>query len=274
MFREFSTPWKNFFHGVENARAASPRKGGGGFTLIELLVALAAAALLAALLVGTYPAALDAARSAACRSNLRQLAAANLAYAADHGRYVAAAADIATSTNNMRWHGVRVGGKFDGALGPLAPYLGGGGASAWVRRCPSFRPEAEGFETSCGGYGYNALGVGSELCLPGNYDKNAIGMRPGALVRPAATVMFADAAYLDGGGKKAKLIEYSFAEPPRFADGSVPDPTIHFRHRGRANVVWCDGHVTSETRDRTDARSAARALGWFGPDDNGLFDPF
>ena len=201
------------------------------------------------------------------------MAAANLAYAADHGRYVAAAADI-EGPNNIRWHGVRVGRTFDGALGPLAPYLGGGGASAWVRRCPSFRPEAEGFETSCGGYGYNALGVGSEDCLPGDYDKKTRGMRAAAIEHPAATVMFADAAYLDGGGNKAKLIEYSFAEPPRFADGSVPDPTIHFRHRGRANVVWCDGHVSSETLARTAGPAASRSLGWFGPADNELFDPF
>ena len=273
MFPGFSTQWKKCFHSVENPQAASPRSGGAGFTVVELLVVLATTALLTALLLGTYPAALGAARSAACRSNLRQLAAANLAYAADHGRYVAAAADI-EGPNNIRWHGVRVGRTFDGALGPLAPYLGGGGASAWVRRCPSFRPEAEGFETSCGGYGYNALGVGSEDCLPGDYDKKTRGMRAAAIEHPAATVMFADAAYLDGGGNKAKLIEYSFAEPPRFADGSVPDPTIHFRHRGRANVVWCDGHVSSETLARTAGPAASRSLGWFGPADNELFDPF
>ena len=265
----FSTVWKN-------PRAAIPRRGGDGFTMIELLVVLAAVAGLAAILFGTFPAAIDAAKSAACRSNLRQLAAANLAYAADHGRFVAAAADIAAGqANNIRWHGVRGGGKFDGARGPLAPYLGGGGASAWVRRCPGFRPEADGFETSCGGYGYNALGVGSELCLPGSGVKTEFGMRPGAIARSAETVMFADAAYLQGNGKKAKLIEYSFTEPPQSVGGGIPPwPTIHFRHRGRANVVWCDGHVTSEARSRTDARSASRALGWFGPDDNTLFDPY
>ena len=262
----FSTVWKN-------PRAAIPRMGGAGFSLIELLVVMAAVAALTAILIGTFPAARAAAESALCRSNLRQLGAANLAYAADHGRYVAAAADIST-TNNIRWHGVRVGGKFDGSLGPLAPYLGGGGASAWVRRCPGFRPDAEGFETACGGYGYNALGVGSEACLPGNYDKNAIGMRAGAVAHPAETVMFTDTAYLEGGGKTAALIEYSFAEPPRWTDGGTPDPTIHFRHRGKANVVWCDGHATSETLARSSGQAGSRSLGWFGPADTELFDPY
>ena len=233
---------------------------------------MAAIGLLAAILVPALPAAKAAADAAVCRSNLRQLAAANLAYAADHGRYVAAAADI-EGANSIRWHGVRSGGAFDGAKGPLAEYLGGGGASAWVRRCPGFRPDAAGFEASCGGYGYNALGVGSELCLPGG-GRQTVGMRPGALAHPARTVMFADAAYVQGRGAQAKLIEYSFAEPPRFAGGGTPWPTIHFRHRDKANVAWADGHVTAETLDRTGARGAAQRLGWFGPDDNSLFAPF
>ena len=262
----FSTPWKTFFHTVENRRAA-------GFSLVELLAAIAALAVLAAIAAGVWPAARAAAEATGCRSNLRELAAANLAYAADHGRYVAAAADI-EGANRTRWHGVRSGAAFDGSKGPLAPYLGGGAASAWVRRCPGFLPEAPGFEASCGGYGYNALGVGSELCLPGNGVKTDRGMRPGAVAHPAQTAMFADAAYLEGGGPKARLIEYSFAEPPRFADGSTPDPTIHFRHRGRANVAWCDGHVSAEPLARTGPPWDSRQLGWFGPDDNGLFDPF
>ena len=241
------------------------------FSLVELLVTMAAIALLAAILVPALPAAKAAADAAVCRSNLRQLAAANLAYAADHGRYVAAAADI-DGANSIRWHGVREGKAFDGAQGPLAPYLGGGGASAWVRRCPGFRPDAPGFEASCGGYGYNALGVGAELCRPGG--GQTVGMPAGAVAHPAATVMFADAAYLQGNGAKAKLIEYSFVEPPQFAGGGTPWPTIHFRHRGRANVAWADGHVTSEALARTGGKWTAYALGWFGPDDNSLFDPF
>ena len=243
------------------------------FSLVELLVAVAAMALLAAILVPALPAAKAAADGAVCRSNLRELAAANLAYAADHGRYVAAAADI-DGANSIRWHGVREGKAFDGSKGPLAPYLGGGGASAWVRRCPGFHPDAAGFEASCGGYGYNEVGVGSELCRPGDGVKTELGMPAGAVVHPAATVMFADAAYLQGNGKKAKLIEYSFVEPPQFAGGGTPWPTIHFRHRGRANVAWADGHVTSEALARTGGKWTAYALGWFGPDDNSLFDPY
>lgn len=274
-FATFSTVWKtfcNFFHTMEK-RSQIPCRN-QGFTLLELLVSMAAIALLAAILAGTWPLARAAAESATCRSNLRALATANLAYAADHqGRFVAAAADI-EGANSIRWHGARSGSQaFDGSKGPLAPYLGGSGASTWVRRCPAFKPEAEGFESSCGGYGYNALGVGSEACLPQGAG-TTMGMLSAAIASLADTVMFADAAFLQGRGPSIQLIEYSFAEPPRFASGGTPWPSIHFRHRNRANVAWCDGHVSSESMDRSDARSASHALGWFGPDDNRLFDPF
>ena len=285
----FSMLWKNgqkVFHTVEKsrpaARGARPGQnqlfyktvefGRAAFSLVELVVVLAVIGLLAAVLGTALPAAKAAADAAACRGNLRQLAAANLAYAAEHGRYVAAAADI-EGRNTLRWHGVRTGKAFDGAKGPLAPYLGGQGSSAWVRRCPGFRPEAAGFEAACGGYGYNALGVGSEACLPDG-GGTTVGMRPAALAAPAQTVMFADAAFLQGSGTKSRLIEYSFAEPPRFNNGSIPWPSIHFRHRGKANVAWCDGHVSAETLEWSDSRSAGRSLGWFGPADNSLFDPY
>jgi len=251
----------------------APSTSRAGFTLVELLTTMAGVGLLAAVLIGLLPRARAAAESATCRSNLRQLAAANLAYAAEHGRYVTAATDIAGG-NSIRWHGVRSGNAaFDGAQGPLAEYLGGAGASRWVRRCPALPMVDGGLEASCGGYGYNAHGVGSEVCL-GVDNPTRQGMRAGTLAHPARTVMFADTAYMQGGGAQAKLIEYSFAEPPRFAGGGTPWPTIHFRHAGRANVAWCDGHVTSEVLARTGTRGAAQHLGWFGPDDNSFFDPF
>lgn len=253
------------------ARHAKPT-GSGGFSLVELLTILAVMALLAALVSVAFPVARTAAESATCQSNLRQLAAANLAYAADHGRYVAAAEDI-VAHNGARWHGVRDGGEaFDGAHGPLAPYLGGGAASTWVRRCPGFKPANAGFETGCGGYGYNAQGVGSEVLLNVPQSER-YGMRPGAIAHPARIVMFADTAFIAGRGATAHLIEYSFVEPPQFAGGGQSWPTIHFRHNGRANVAWCDGHVTAETMTFSDGASAAHQLGWFGPKDNSLFDP-
>src|SRR3989442_7150034 len=57
------------------------------FTLVELLVVLAVIAILAALLLPTLARARASARSAACKSNLRQLGLALNMYVHDNGKY-------------------------------------------------------------------------------------------------------------------------------------------------------------------------------------------
>jgi prepilin-type processing-associated H-X9-DG protein len=94
--------------------------------------------------------------------------------------------------------------------------------------------------------------------------------------------MFTDAAFLEGVQGQVVLIEYSFAEAPQFlSSGPSPtavgqaQPSIHFRHGGRVSVVWCDGHVSSEPMTFSyGSVNSASHLGWFGPADNSLFDPY
>ena len=60
--------------------------------------------------------------------------------------------------------------------------------------------------------------------------------------------------------------------------GWDPSPSIHFRHRGQANVGWADGHVSSEKMGKYDGinddgvRPTDMDLGWFEPMDNTSFD--
>jgi nitrite reductase (NADH) large subunit len=131
-----------------------------------------------------------------------------------------------------------------------------------------YGPGTNAFEDACGGYGYNAYGVGSRFCLSGyNAQSQTVGMDPADIRDPARTVMFCDAAFGQPYGTPTYLIEYSFAEPPRDVDGNRTTPSIHFRHNGQANVIWCDGHVSAERRTLSyDARHEAFNLGWFGTD--------
>ena len=86
--------------------------------------------------------------------------------------------------------------------------------------------------------------------------------------------------FADSGFAQSNVIEYSFAEPrfhPEF--GSRADPSIHFRHLGRANVAWCDGHVSTDKRTFTwssgfyEGDPDRLGIGWFGwTDDNSIFD--
>jgi len=255
------------------------------FTLIELLVTVTIIAILMGALLPVLSRGRAMGALAACTSNLRQLHQANTLYAQEHhNHYVAAAPDI-FGANRVRWHGTRAGAgsAFEASSGLLAPYLG---SSSAVRRCPSLREvetsvAANAFESSCGGYGYNSVGVGSQIYRVGySADGMARGMSYLDIKDPARTIMFTDCAFPQPYGSPEYLIEYSFAEPYYwvFAAGEVSssraNPSIHFRHRGRANVAWCDGHVTQERLETTGASQFTEwDIGWFGPADNSLFDP-
>lgn len=277
----------------------------GAFTLIELLVVVAVIAALTTITVPALRAARDRAGRVVCASNIRQLGLVNRLYAGDNNHYyVRAAADI-FGPNLERWHGRRthVNEAFDPYTGPLADYLAGGA----VKRCPSFLDYhaeagqiAANFEAGCGGYGYNDEYIGGRADLSGIGQGSRSSARTTEVGSPALTVMFTDTAFrqtlADG---TTIFIEYSFAHPPFWewfiqtlrvfpeaADmpglQGRPNPSIHFRHYGNTNVCWADGHVSSETMELSapyvthavmdDQESARQALGWFGPDNNSLFD--
>jgi prepilin-type N-terminal cleavage/methylation domain-containing protein/prepilin-type processing-associated H-X9-DG protein len=258
-----------------------------GFTLLELLVVLAVLAVLSLLCAGTLHYGLERSKQAKCASNLRQIQLANALYASDRGYYASAAPDM-FSANLRRWHGTRASTRepFSGTDGPLSDYLG---QARQIRACPAFREyqghdtSANTFESSCGGYGYNDRGVGSLVYQQG-YNRQAMqrGMPPDQIKDPARTVMFCDTAFPQPYSRPEYVIEYSFAEAYHFVMGNPPRessatamPSIHFRHRGHANVAWCDGHISAERMTLSDGPSMEEfEIGWFGPPDNSLFDPF
>jgi prepilin-type processing-associated H-X9-DG protein/prepilin-type N-terminal cleavage/methylation domain-containing protein len=255
------------------------------FSLIELLVVISLIALLIAVLLPALALSRSQGRGVICKSNLRQLFLANIGYATENdGYYVPAAPDITSSQGgNYRWHGVRSSPDepFDPTKGPLAAYL----ADGRVKQCPErvdFVKDGtwnENFEKGCGGYGYNHIYLGSR-----QWQGQAIGWETTGtteVARPTETLMFADTAMSNS---QSYLIEYSFAEPPFYVYKGEPvtsfylSPSIHFRHRGRANVGWADGHADSHRMVDSDDKnvygvdSAEMKLGWFQPIDNSLFD--
>lgn len=250
----------------------------GAFTLVELLVVIGIIAVLMGVLLPALSAARESSRRAVCASNLRQLHLACVSYATENGNWLPPAhtdfipAKPAGRHNLHRWHGTReeVSRPFDFAGSPLWKYLRAGG----IRACPNFDPPTNGFEVSAGGYGYNNHYLGSTTGDKGFHitwvNRPA---RLAAIRRPAETIMFADVAIA-----QPQLIEYSFVEPPLSFYGTESSPSMHFRHRGFCNIVWVDGHVTSQRMDWTwptnvyGADNRQLLLGFVGPRDNTLFD--
>jgi prepilin-type N-terminal cleavage/methylation domain-containing protein/prepilin-type processing-associated H-X9-DG protein len=252
-----------------------------GFTLVELLVVLAVISVIAGLLLPALAGVRERARRTSCATNLRQLALANLLYAQDHDGHYVPAAPRFYEEDRQRWFGVRdEHGRFEARGGPLVPYLRDRGE---LRDCPTFRSET-GFDPGTGGYIYNSICIGSRAWWDGfrpeAFDRSA---RESELADPSTTAMFADGALDIGTG----LAEYAFLTPPPAVAGRIPgaspfDPSVHFRHGERANVVFADGHLRALPRVLSQPGSTAypnatpsvHGLGWFGPvSGNTPYDP-
>ncbi len=267
-----------------------PREGAReGFTLIELLVVIGIIAILASLLLPALARGRQMARSMQCVNNLRQIYLACSMYASEHnGHYPPAAPDLdAPGGGLVRWHGARptIDDPFDPARGPLAEYL----PDSRVKACPVFfeyqerKNDNNAFESGTGGYGYNGAYIGGTAYM-NEFPESIRRTTRDVNVRDASnTIMFADAAL----PQDRYLIEYGFVEPPYFPTPDQPHgdttfglsaPSIHFRHYGRANVLWADGHVTSERFDWAPdeniygGKNHTWNVGWFGPQSNDLFD--
>ena len=261
------------------------------FTLIELLVVVAIIALLVSILVPALNEARGSAKKTLCAVNLHGLALANCVYAGDHnGFFVPGASDMDwVSPGLYRWHGYRptTSDPFDPDKGPLSPYFQDGK----MKVCPSFEDfvktagAATAYESGAGGYGYNKEYVGSRVRWTGDYTDITSGARDTEIPRLINTIMFADAAMARGDANGEYLIEYSFLQPRYFLDGKqvkpewgTPFPSMHFRHKGEANVAWCDGHVDQREMSFSypgvtyyGAEPEKWNIGWFGPEDNSLF---
>jgi prepilin-type processing-associated H-X9-DG protein len=252
--------------------------------------------MLTAFLLPTLYRARQQSQQAVCASHIRQLALADMLYAGEnHSFYVPAASDMLDYLSDgeagyHRWEGTRLAGgqPFNPATGPLAPYFGAYGV---IQSCPVFdttigATTGNNFEAGCGGYGYNEVYVGGRMDLYSSEDPLAYSTsaKINQITRPSETVMFTDAGIAQPVGSTAFVTEYSFCEPPFFQDGPGPPmaymatPSIHFRHRGRANVAWADGHVSAEAMTfsnesygLTPAQVTAAGVGWFGPKSNYLF---
>jgi prepilin-type N-terminal cleavage/methylation domain-containing protein/prepilin-type processing-associated H-X9-DG protein len=240
------------------------RKGPAAFTLMELLVVIAIIAILASLLLVSIAKGKSTARSAHCKSNLRQQGLALMSYVLDNSVYpLETGPGYVAEFESLKW------GKDLWHLNfwyfQLNTVLRGENqnhpdrifAHNYVFRCPSDRlresPYPHWHESA---YGYNTWGIRSSA--PGSSTQNyGLGgnwltgtlfpTKESEVVNPANMIAIGDGFRGTSNGRIDRdIIEVardSFAQPLQPGQRDVGTERARKRHNGIANVLFADGHV-------------------------------
>jgi len=236
------------------------RENQNGFTLTELLVVIAIIALLVALLLPVLARSKAAGQSTVCKNNLRQLGLSLQMYVSENHSYPEnrfQTKPLVPSWSERFWMA-----KLEREKLGIPPATNFNQAGVW--RCPAVQwsdPILLGFANNTPGdlpssYGYNddkfagkgSLDYTNKFGLQGYYVPDFSLPSPAALMqasfRPVAEPEVAVPSDMMAVGDDFTGTALLVRRP---IDAFKEDGSILTRHRGNANVVFCDGHVESPT---------------------------
>jgi prepilin-type N-terminal cleavage/methylation domain-containing protein/prepilin-type processing-associated H-X9-DG protein len=211
------------------------RRSSQGFTLTELLVVIAIIAVLAAIAFPGFQSMVESSRAATCTTNLRGIFTGIQGYVQD---------------NNGQYPHSRAGKGVDSFwFSQIGPYLNEGSrfqqskvkTGPWPQNIPFACP-------SCTKHGWGGAGidVGINGAQVGGFEAAPVpALRVARVVAPSTTMLVADGKGPDGSGSWQIG---SRANPT--APGQLNPDGIATRHKGRANVLYFDGHVGQVTAEQ------------------------
>ena len=211
------------------------------FTLIELLVVIAIIGILAGLLLPAIHRAIGEAKSASCLNNLHQMGvAANLYTLANDGYYPIAYCYVHGPSGMIsRAWDFSTARDLHAGTTTVTPGLlwGSGTALNKVQQCPSYSGNANWGKDPYTGYNYNTSYIGH-----GTSEQIVTPARVCDVRNPSRCALFGDGQYAGGADK---FMRAPWPNPADDGFSGRAAGTQGFRHMGRTNVVFCDGHTAS-----------------------------
>ncbi len=224
------------------------RHNRGGFSLTELLVVIAIIGILAALLLPTLSRAKSQAQQAQCRSNLHQLGLALHGFVQEHHVYPLDQNDDSTgsySEHHRSWTEALNREEF-GIPKSDTPWFTNGvwicPAARWDANEPAANTMAIWFSYGYNWRGLNSPGKNGALGLGGRNTNNSnSGLLPPPVGESEVTTPSDMVAIGDCFDGNPELQRGTWAGIGKKGKSTAA------RHQGKANVVFCDGHVESPT---------------------------
>jgi len=229
---------------------AQSRRRNIAFTLIELLVVIAIIAILAALLLPAFSRAKTAAKSTACKGNLRQLGLALAMYASETRTYpytvdgnVARTWYMSIAPYYANNYALMACPTFKGEW-PADKALIWIGGFAGYREPTGFKSKEEPGGLAGLSYGYNGFGIGSvDATHWTNYFGLGLVLNQGddyAIMRAVKDLDVASPADMIAIADSMPQPGYEYLYAYLLSINSTPSPE---RHNGGSNFTFADGHV-------------------------------
>lgn len=197
-----------------------------GFTLVEMLCTIALVAILVAMLFPAYSAIMAKTKQARCASQLRQVHQVIALYANDHDQYYPPTYGSLVDPSATWW--------WYQDTSPLADYIGADSWSA-ITICPLNRT-AQVITSNSHVKGYAYVVNYNVMATTGNsYKLRKLTYIP----LPSSIILMADSVANSTWGWG-----FDNTDPANPTYGGFP--RMCNTHQGKANILWCDGHVTSQ----------------------------